>query len=38
MTLISEPVRTELASAYTAPDRHYHDLHHIEALLRHADA
>jgi predicted metal-dependent HD superfamily phosphohydrolase len=34
MTLISEPVRAELISAYTAPDRHYHDLHHIEALLR----
>jgi predicted metal-dependent HD superfamily phosphohydrolase len=37
MTLISEPVRTELVSAYTAPDRHYHDLHHIEALLCLAD-
>src|SRR6266849_5196766 len=33
MTLISEPVRAELISAYTAPDRHYHDLRHIEALL-----
>jgi predicted metal-dependent HD superfamily phosphohydrolase len=38
MTLISEPVRAELISAYTAPDRHYHDLHHIEALLGLADA
>ena len=38
MTLISEPVRAELISAYTAPDRHYHDLRHIEALLRLADA
>jgi predicted metal-dependent HD superfamily phosphohydrolase len=38
MTLISEPVRAELASAYTAPDRHYHDLRHIEALLGLADA
>src|SRR5260370_25923277 len=33
MTLISEPVRAELVSAYTAADRHYHDLRHIEALL-----
>jgi predicted metal-dependent HD superfamily phosphohydrolase len=38
MTLISEPVRAELVSAYTAPDRHYHDLRHIEALLGLADA
>jgi predicted metal-dependent HD superfamily phosphohydrolase len=38
MTLISEPVRAELRSAYTAPDRHYHDLRHIEALLGLADA
>src|SRR5258707_3174753 len=38
MTLISEPVRAELISAYTAPDRHYHDVRHIEALLRLADA
>jgi predicted metal-dependent HD superfamily phosphohydrolase len=37
MTLISGPARAELVSAYTAPDRHYHDLHHIEALLRLAD-
>ncbi|HLK84576.1 MAG TPA: hypothetical protein VKT99_24215 [Xanthobacteraceae bacterium] len=38
MALISKPVRVELISAYTAPDRHYHDLRHIEALLRLADA
>jgi predicted metal-dependent HD superfamily phosphohydrolase len=37
MTLISEPVRAELVSAYTAPDRYYHDLRHIEALLGLAD-
>ncbi len=33
MTLISAPLRTELVAAYTAPDRHYHDLRHIETLL-----
>jgi predicted metal-dependent HD superfamily phosphohydrolase len=38
MTLISAPVRAELVSAYTRPDRHYHDLRHIEALLGLADA
>ena len=38
MTLISEPVRAELVRAYAAPDRHYHDLRHIEALLGLADA
>jgi predicted metal-dependent HD superfamily phosphohydrolase len=38
MTLIPEPVRAELVSTYTAPDRHYHDLRHIEALLDLADA
>jgi predicted metal-dependent HD superfamily phosphohydrolase len=38
MTLISEPVRAELISAYTAPDRHYHDLRHVEALLGLSDA
>ncbi len=42
MTLISDPIRTELAHAYAASDRHYHGLHHIEALLglaeAHADA
>jgi predicted metal-dependent HD superfamily phosphohydrolase len=38
MTLISAPLRAELAAAYTAPGRHYHDLRHIEALLGLADA
>jgi predicted metal-dependent HD superfamily phosphohydrolase len=38
MTLISEPVRAELVRAYAAPDRHYHGLRHIEALLGLADA
>jgi predicted metal-dependent HD superfamily phosphohydrolase len=38
MTLISEPLRAELVAAYTAPGRHYHGLHHIETLLRLADA
>jgi predicted metal-dependent HD superfamily phosphohydrolase len=38
MTLITAPLRAELAAAYTAPDRHYHDLRHIEALLGLADA
>jgi predicted metal-dependent HD superfamily phosphohydrolase len=38
MTLISEPLRAELVAAYTAPDRHYHDLRHIEALLGLASA
>jgi predicted metal-dependent HD superfamily phosphohydrolase len=38
MTLICEPVRAELISAYTATSRHYHDLRHIEALLGLADA
>jgi predicted metal-dependent HD superfamily phosphohydrolase len=33
MTLISEPLRVELAAAYQAPGRYYHDLRHIEALL-----
>jgi predicted metal-dependent HD superfamily phosphohydrolase len=33
MGLVSETLRAELASAYQAPDRHYHDLRHIEALL-----
>jgi len=33
MTLMSDPLRAELVSAYTAPGRHYHDLRHIEALL-----
>jgi predicted metal-dependent HD superfamily phosphohydrolase len=38
MTLISEPLRAELAAAYAAPGRHYHDLRHIEALLALAEA
>ncbi len=38
MSLISEPMRAELIAAYTAPDRHYHDLRHIEALLGLAEA
>ena len=38
MTLISEPLRSELVPAYAAPDRHYHDLRHIQALLSLADA
>jgi predicted metal-dependent HD superfamily phosphohydrolase len=42
MTMISEPLRVELVAAYSAPDRHYHDLRHIETLLglaeTHADA
>jgi predicted metal-dependent HD superfamily phosphohydrolase len=33
MGLIGETLRAELARAYQAPDRHYHDLRHIEALL-----
>src|SRR5258707_3493080 len=33
MSLISEAIRAELARAYTAPDRHYHSLTHIEALV-----
>jgi predicted metal-dependent HD superfamily phosphohydrolase len=32
-SLISDPVRAELVRAYGAPDRHYHGLRHIEALL-----
>jgi len=42
MSLISDPVRAELRRAYAAPERHYHGLRHIEALLgladQHADA
>jgi len=34
MPLISEAIRAELMRAYAAPDRHYHNLGHIEALLR----
>jgi predicted metal-dependent HD superfamily phosphohydrolase len=37
MSLIPAPVRAELVVAYSAPDRHYHGLAHIEALLRLAD-
>jgi predicted metal-dependent HD superfamily phosphohydrolase len=33
MSLISNTIRAELVRAYMAPDRHYHDLRHIEALL-----
>jgi predicted metal-dependent HD superfamily phosphohydrolase len=32
-SLISQPVRAELVEAYSALDRHDHDLHQIEALL-----
>ena len=38
MSLISQPLRAELVRAYAAPERHYHGLRHIEALLRLADA
>jgi predicted metal-dependent HD superfamily phosphohydrolase len=42
MPLISETTRAELIGAYAAPDRHYHNLAHIEALLslakQHQDA
>jgi len=42
MSLISNTIRAELVRACTAPDRHYHNLEHIEALLglarQHADA
>jgi predicted metal-dependent HD superfamily phosphohydrolase len=42
MSLLSEAVRAELRRAYEAPERHYHDLRHIETLLglaqEHADA
>jgi len=33
MSLISETIRDELRRAYTASDRHYHNLAHIEAML-----
>jgi predicted metal-dependent HD superfamily phosphohydrolase len=33
MSLISGKLRDELVRAYTAPDRHYHNLAHIEAML-----
>jgi predicted metal-dependent HD superfamily phosphohydrolase len=38
MSLISGPIRDELVRAYTAPERHYHDLSHIEAMLALAGA
>jgi predicted metal-dependent HD superfamily phosphohydrolase len=34
VSLISETTRAELVRAYAAPHRHYHDLAHIDALLR----
>ena len=37
-SLITASMRVELVAAYTAPDRHYHDLRHIEALLDRAYA
>src|SRR5437773_9783161 len=33
MSLISGKLRDELVRAYSAPDRHYHNLAHIEAML-----
>ncbi len=33
MSLIDDALKTELTVLYTAPDRHYHGLAHIEALL-----
>ncbi|MGB3501163.1 MAG: hypothetical protein WBA44_06035 [Mesorhizobium sp.] len=42
MSLMTATMIEELTRRYTAPDRHYHDLRHIEALLalldRHRDA
>ncbi|MGB6117348.1 MAG: hypothetical protein WBF87_03935, partial [Mesorhizobium sp.] len=42
MSLMTAAMIEELTRRYTAPDRHYHDLRHIEALLalleRHRDA
>src|SRR5262245_25545402 len=38
MSLISGPIRDELVRAYTAPDRHYHNLAHIETMLGFARA
>ena len=42
MSLISSTISAQLVRAYKAPDRHYHNLRHIEALLglarQHADA
>jgi predicted metal-dependent HD superfamily phosphohydrolase len=34
MSLIDGKLRDELARAYAAPERHYHSLTHIEAMLR----
>lgn len=33
MSLIDDALKAELAKLYAAPDRHYHNLAHIEALL-----
>jgi predicted metal-dependent HD superfamily phosphohydrolase len=33
MSLILPSIRAELVSAYSASDRHYHDLRHIDAML-----
>lgn len=33
MSLLSDGVRAQLASIYSAPDRHYHNLDHIRTLL-----
>src|SRR5438105_3827006 len=33
MGIVSETLRAELMRAYQAPDRHYHDLRHVETLL-----
>ena len=33
MSLLSEEVRARLIGIYTGPDRHYHDLRHIRAML-----
>src|SRR5262249_29032264 len=42
MSLIDGKLRDELVRAYAAPERHYHNLTHIEAMLdlmrRHEDA
>ena len=33
MSLLSEDVRSQLARIYSGPDRHYHDLRHIQGML-----
>jgi len=33
MSLISGSIRDELVRAYTAPDRHYHNLAHVDVML-----